>query len=393
MTDRIKVMMQPHRLKPEFLTTPDTAFTGDLLGGGQIIAGKKNKLEMHGRNQILIAGPAEALRINTTSDEDGALMMTAYEVNLSKLLYGHNGRSLSEHEFLTALSLLLAYFDELLDSPSESLDMIPGLTSQGTAYYQLLEIAFHLADPTGEYFEAFRNASHPCARKRLVESNESIRFGDKKAKVAISVYRKVLQMQELYRSLSETPQHELLRIELILKADKLADAFTKSDASTTPCIDLGNSERLTGFRFERLATVHQLEMMRFEGVSSSSAKSDNQDKTGCFIAQAHHVMEGPGRMNLSDMIDLFGRVTGAAKEKVRRIRRAALWQREQLLSGRFDLAQLFSAQTYDNMPSVHIPEKESFLGTTRLATSIHPRVREVYGSMTPSTKFTPLTSL
>lgn len=386
-------MPPPIRLCPELLTDSDNFFAGGFLDGGQVIPTKKSRTESHHQKYLITCGPAEAIRIRVTRNRDGELTMTDLEFNLSKLLFGHNGYCLDEDLFLRAMTLLLQYIKELVAEPEDALRVIPGLVPRSEAYFQLMEILFQVTDPDGALFETFRNASHPCSSKRLTSVDESIRIGNKRSKTAVSIYRKTKQMIDLYGDDLVTTDNEILRIELILKADHLAKAFTTEGATTTPCIDVGMSKRLAGFRFDKLAMIHRIEMLRLRGVSPRPDTDTKYDMTGCFLAVAHHQMESPGCMGLMELIDLYEARTNSKKDKVGRVRRAALWQREQLNGAALTLSEFFSEEAYKKMPSVRIPDKEKFLSSSRLESVIHPRIREIYGSGSPSQPFTPKTTL
>jgi hypothetical protein len=98
-------------------------------------------------------------------------------------------------------------------------------------------------------------------------------------------------------------------------------------------------------------------------------------------------------MGLLELIDLYESQTNSKKDKVGRVRRAALWQREQINGAALTLSEFFSEEAYKAMPSVRIPDKEKFLSSLRLESVIHPRIQEVYGSGSPSQPFTPKTTL
>jgi hypothetical protein len=98
-------------------------------------------------------------------------------------------------------------------------------------------------------------------------------------------------------------------------------------------------------------------------------------------------------MGLLELIDLYESQTNSKKDKVGRVRRAALWQREQINGAALTLSEFFSEEAYKAMPSVRIPDKEKFLSSLRLESVIHPRIQGVYGSGSPSQPFTPKTTL
>jgi hypothetical protein len=393
MIDRTKIMPPPVHLRPELLTDSDNFFAGGLLDGGQVIPTKKRRTESHHQNYLIICGPAEAIRLRASCNRDGELHMTEIEFNLSKLLFGHNGYCLNEDLFLRAMTVLLQYIEELVAKPEEALRVIPGLVPGSEARFQLMEIFFQITDPDSSLFETFLNVSHPCSSKRLTSVDESIRIGKKTSKTSISIYRKTKQMVGHYGDDLVSNDTEILRIELILKADHLAKAFTTEGATTTPCIDVGMSKRLAGFRFDNLAIIHRTEMLRLQGISPRPATNTKYDKTGCFLAVAHHQMASPGCMGLLELIDLYESQTNSKKDKVGRVRRAALWQREQINGAALTLSEFFSEEAYKAMPSVRIPDKEKFLSSLRLESVIHPRIQGVYGSGSPSQPFTPKTTL
>ena len=87
-------------------------------------------------------GKTRDVRLFNLPDLDGLIAEQAksIQVNPGIILYGHNGRCLSEAECLTAFSIVIEQLTPLLASPEDFIQLVPGLSRKTTAFWSLLEI-------------------------------------------------------------------------------------------------------------------------------------------------------------------------------------------------------------------------------------------------------------
>lgn len=99
-------------------------------------------------------------------DGDGRQLPDRIEVNFTVLMYGSNGRVLSEDEFHQACAVYLAIC-RLLFTLETYLRSLPGIVRNCTSYWGSIEWFVQGADPGRRMIESFKYAKHPRARKAL----------------------------------------------------------------------------------------------------------------------------------------------------------------------------------------------------------------------------------
>ncbi|WP_411844993.1 hypothetical protein AAFN60_13970 [Roseibacillus persicicus] len=334
----------------------------------------------------ILCGPGDAIMLLAHKNEKGRLVATSVEVNLGKLLYGHNGRVLSEDDILCGISLLVELLAQLFNSRKLALSAVPGLVDTSKSRWTMLEITTHRNDPKQVIFNALRQASYPRVRKKLVEASESIRFGGKRSSTAISIYRKQLEMASKYGASKVKKGGEVLRMEVILKNDALVKEFSSlQEPAGLRTFDGGVNKSpkdgLVSFTFQNLREVHQRVMSRMQGCFQLPPKEgDRQELTGIFIARAFSAFPSQNEKTLHDLLDLYGETTNASADRMGRVRRAALKELESLGETTIHFGEVFSEESYVNPPAVVVPKKERVTLATRAMTEVLPEVRLAYGS-------------
>lgn len=388
MIDKTKITIPPTTLPEALFKDPDNFFKGEYLEGGQVVPMKKYRQDAHGDKVKIHIGVGDAITVFAERSRDGSLLATKIELNLIKLLYGHNGVVLAEKEFLQSLSLLVEHLAALFGSRELALALVPGLVETSQSHWSFLEIPAHREDPNLQLFNTLKNAAHPCSPKRLVSAKESVRFGGKRSALAVSVYRKRLEMLAKYGDDKVENNLEVLRVEVVLKESAISREFGNlGPVSGVQWMiterEYGHTLRLVSFEYHDLISVHQAVMKRFKGVPSfsSSAKTVSKpDQTGAFIAHAFRNFAPPNEQDVHQWIDLYGSVTGAATDRIARVRRSCLQVMEKSGGSSLSVANLFDDKSYQSQPAVSVPVKERVTQQTRLFSSILPEVQKAYGS-------------
>lgn len=381
MLDKTKIVFTPTPLPPSLLEGPDQFFSGDLLGGGQIVPTKKFRKEQHGSKARVFLGPTDAITVEVTLENDHELVAHSYEVNLIKLIYGHNGASLTEDEFHLALSQLVDYLTALFESKDTALSLVPGLSPNNRSWWDKLEISTHRLDPELHLFSALLNASHPCSHKRLVSCQESIRFGTKRSKTAISVYRKQIEMAAKHGADKVDCDQEILRLEVILKKDHLNREFSELNSPSTQFEMIEGEPRLIGFSWSDLEGIHRQVMRRFKGsFDDAPASKEKTDAIGRFIALNHHQFQDESSSTIHDSLELFQTVSKANSTRMGLIRAACLQQRERCALGTEKFSEQFSESAYSLHPKVTVPKKERITSQVREFGSPLPEVITRYSN-------------
>jgi hypothetical protein len=382
MLDKVKVSIPPNGLPRSLYDDPDNYFTGDLAGG-QLLPLRKFRVDAHGKKFAVIAGPGDALKVFASRDEDSGLIADSYEVNLPKLVYGHNGVPLNEGDLLLALSRLEHFLDALFDSRSVARKLIPGLSDEAphdtVASWTKLEIACHRPDPEFKLFRAFSSASHPCSSKRLISPRESVRFGGKRSKTAVSIYLKKNDMVAKHKEDSVAGDDDVLRIEVILKSEHVIQAFRALGSRTVRIRNIGDRPQLVAFTWADLVSLHQSVIGKFSGAFNDAPRTkDKTDGMGIFIAEAFVRFGHAGDSDVHEWIDLFGAVNRVSADRVGRIRAACMQQLER--SGRVsqNFADWFGETAYQNQPAVWVPKKERVTQRIRLDRNLSSAVVQVY---------------
>ena len=368
MIDKAKIKIPPTLLPTSLLTDPDSFFTGDLLSGGQLLPRKKFRVDEHGHKFWLLAGPGDAIKIAVDLNESDQPIATAIEVNLPKLIFGHNGAIPDAPELLLALSRLEDHLEDIFASHEVARALIPGVTAEHSdSSWEMIEIAAHRHDPDNALFSALKNAKHPCSPKRYVSDDESVRFGTKRSKTAISVYKKKREMQAKHGEDKVDGDDDVLRIEVILKSAHLMKGFRALDSPTVKIRKIDDEPRLVSFAWADLVRVHQMFVAKFQGAfTDSPSAKDKTDAIGIFIAQAYHEYADPGGSDVHQWIELFGSVSHADTRRLNRIRGACMQQLERARLGTQTFADWFGDSAYVNSPVIWVPAKER----------VHVQIRE-----------------
>lgn len=332
----------------------------------------------------LHVGSYGGLSIYLAQSQDGRWRAKTIHINPGKILYGHNGRPLSETECLTAFSIAIDLLTPLLAKPGDAIHLIPGTSPDSEAYWSMLEIPMHLHDPDGSFQHAFRNPSHPSIRKPAFRvEGESVKLGAPRGHLHINFYRKDLELADVIRKHNGPDVPRILRVEVTLRGKRLVKAF-RGDGNTRM---LNDNLRLINFSGNDLMAVHSRIVSELKGCYSlqrdASGKPD-KNKLGRYMA--HVANQSP--LSLDDQLDIYENRFGFGRDGKSRTRNAALEELSRLSP--FSFKDVFSPEAYQNQPSIAIPELERYMQARRDNTAINPLVAAAYGSSTKSlTRSTP----
>ena len=159
---------------------------------------------------------------------DEPLSEVTIEFNPVVCLFSHNGSALLLREFLYALDVLAANLRPFLLDPNDWVDLIPGLRSNGVAYWHYIELSLQIADPDDRVLSGYRNVQGYRCDTPIRHWDDSIEIGKKGSNMQFSIYRKAPEMLTHNRLLPEQLENEedILRLEVRLMGKKLVRYFS-----------------------------------------------------------------------------------------------------------------------------------------------------------------------
>jgi len=327
---------------------------------------------MH-QSAVLQIGNYGGIRVYAKKANLGNWEAKSIEVNPAKLLYGHNGRILSEAEGLTSLSVAAKLLSPLLANAEDAIHLIPGLADNSLAYWSKLEIPMHLHDPDGTLLHAFRNPGHPAIHKPALRGDgESVKLGAKRGGLKINIYRKDLEMAQLLRENDAPEPAQILRVEVSLSQDKLI-RYLGSNVNTCR---LDGISRLVRFSGSDLVAAHRLIVADLKGCFSQqqdSSDAPNDNKLGRFMALIAH----NSSLTLDDLTAIYDRRFGLDRNTKSRVRTAAMDELSR--QSPFSVDEVFSPAAYENQPCIQVPRLERFTRQRR-NDNINPLVAANYAS-------------
>ena len=314
-------------------------------------------------------------------------------------LYGHNGSVLPLREFLDALGLLRKNLTPILLEPDDWVDLIPGLRLGGVAYWDYLEVPFHVADPEGTLLGAFRNARRPRSQIGARHWENSISFGGQNSDLKIGIYRKAVEMVSRGRlSRDQVSEYQqVLRFEVRLKGGKLTHYL--GNERNVERIDA--VPRLVRFYPNELVDGLRRCLSAFQGVyKSSDARPTVQPKEqvgplGKLLARI--AMDPRCPKTFHELLESWRFYMGAhctTRQSRRRlsgrfcgVRDAGMVE----LSRRSSLAseELFSDDAFRAQQGIGSPEEEKKVSHETGDLMVHPLIYRAY--QPPDQPFTPMT--
>jgi hypothetical protein len=306
-----------------------------------------------------------------------------YRINFNpgKLIFGHNGRILTEENFLHALSVLIELVTPLLSNPGDWIHIVPGLHVNSRAWWRSLEIPCHVLDEDGAILKAFTNAKHPDINLPPLHKRQgqTVTFANSTGTLLVRVYRKDIQM-EVTKPGGVTNPQPVLRLEVALKDDKLGEYF---GGGTWKSIE--GIRRLVGFRPSNLKQAWLDVMTKFQGCYARvPAMDEKNDKWGRFMGW---VAFRTG-LSFQDQFDYvrqsfaFNNKEAESNTKSRLYKAACA---EISLLSPVQFTDLFSEQRWNNQPNLTIRNLEAMSQARHQHIDINPLVGAVYGSKSQTT--------
>jgi hypothetical protein len=320
----------------------------------------------------------DGIKVQATEDPHDGWLAHAIIFNPGKVYNGHNGRILSEEEFLHATSILIALLKPLLEDERDEIHLFPGLHEHGRAWVQSIEVPLHTLDPNGDILQAFGTAKHKeiNLKPSYRWHGESILFTNSTGNLVIRIYRKDIEMKRQRRFRVSTDQ-AVLRVEVRLQGDKLEEHFV---GGTWQIIN--DVKRLVSFRFIDLETSHQSVMSKFDGLVSKvpDPNGEYDNKIGRFMGWVSSVSD----LTFQRQFEYYSRrfmasnVEDSTKKAKSSYHIAA--RKELALLSPVAIADLFSDKAWSHQPSVICAQLEAMTQARHRDIRIHPLVEAAYSS-------------
>jgi hypothetical protein len=301
----------------------------------------------------------EAVRMFCTRTPDTSeWFIKSITLNPAKILYGHNGRCVGLGQFCQALTIARELIRPVLLNPADSIHIIPGVDPEGLAYWNMLELRLDLYDFEGRLWHAMRNARCPGVNVAPVRhGEESLKHGNKRCQLALSVYHKDKEMQDLCKKFDVTPT-PVLRVEVILKGDKLVEELGKPGNTAV----INGRSRVVRFCGADLVRVHQKVVHALKGCNESrhaDAKPPMNDKMGRMIGMLSTV----DNTSLEDALAMYKERFLPSDVTYRRNRAAALDEHAATIP--FSPSEVFSQHAYLYQAGICFPQLEQGLYNLR----------------------------
>lgn len=333
-----------------------------------------------------------ALRVYTRSRERSdskrsEQFVYRIELNLRKILWGHNGINISDGDDLShALMIVRHALQHLLIHPEDASRLIPGLDETPISYWSSLELALDLRDPGLVIRRHLERMRSPAVRRDPEFYENTIRLKGKN--VTIKCYDKIAQMKDRHktpRKKIEVASDPITRLEVKLKRDKLTD-FSWLDSSEAPLVSkISGRNRLIGFTWEQLRAIHRHYFYDLRAVYHSAAEKGSSPEKGyaaVFAAIAREYGIHPN--GIYDLLMAYG---GKGDSTCRKIRSEFEWHLAQ--GSELTAEELLSNENYCNQPGLHVSSLNgcqfyvNHFGWSDID-GVRPAMRQVYGDAVPA---------
>jgi hypothetical protein len=320
----------------------------------------------------------DGIKLQAVEDPLQGWMVHTIIFNPGKVYNGHNGRILSEEEFLYAVSILIALLKPLIADEQDETHLFPGLHEHGRASVQSIEVPFHMLDHDGDVLQAFGTAKHKeiNLKPSYRWHGESILFTNSTGNLVIRVYRKDIEMKRKRRFRVSSDQ-AVLRVEVRLEGDKLEEHF---GGGTWQVINGVRS--LVSFRAPDLQAAHHSVMSQFDGLIPKVPDADGEcdQKIGRFMGWVSSVSD----LTFHRQFDYYSRrFMGSSIERsidnAKSIYHIAARKELALLSPS-KIADLFSDDAWSHQPNVICAQLEAMTQARHRDIRIHPLVEAAYSS-------------
>jgi hypothetical protein len=304
-----------------------------------------------------------ALRVYTRSAEyeetkRSEQFIYRIELNLRKILWGHNGRTIADGEDLCHALLIVRHAIKfLLVRTNEASRLIPGVVKNEVSYWQSMELAMDVWDPDlviRRRLEWMRSPS--VRRKQEFYKHTSLLDGKE---LDLKVYDKLEQMRDRHsmpmKKVKIIGDDPITRLEVALKRDKLTDYKKKQGQKIEfppdmiPAMtEIAGKKRLTGFTWEQLKAIHRFYFSNLKAVYHVAAEAGAPTEHSyaavlAAIAREHDI-------HPQAIYDLLTTYSGKPDDTCREIRRKMEWHIGQ--ASELTAEELLSDEAYRNQPEV-----------------------------------------
>jgi hypothetical protein len=264
------------------------------------------------------------------------------------LLYGHNGRALSEVALIAVLCRIRYFCGKLILENFHD-QIIPGESPTSDSYWSLLEIFVQLSDSSGELLRSFRNMRHSKIRNLArYFANKTPSLTGKKVKFI--VYDKSAEMASTLEKFKEPVPPPILRFELRLGSAELPLHFNAHNRRR-----IGTRYRLVKFTSEDLGDVFLNFVGELQGVYFDTS-TKKLSAIARFIGQ---VSRRTGFPTL-ELAELYAEEKELSAPSLSQLRGDAAKHFAALGNTRVD--DVFSAEALSNQPSITVSKLEEAIG-------------------------------
>lgn len=337
-----------------------------------------------------------ALRVYTHSEEceetnRSEQFIYHIELNLRKILWGHNGRTIADGEDLCHALLIVRHaMKHLLVRPEEASHLIPGVGGNEISYWQRMELAMDVWDPDLVIRRRLEWMRSPSVRRKPEFYTHTSLLDGKE--VDLKVYDKLEQMRDRHsmpmKKVKIIGEDPITRLEVALKRDKLTDYKKKQGQriefphNMIPAMtEIAGRKRLTGFTWEQLKAIHRFYFSNLKAVYHVAAEAGAPTEHSyaavlAAIAREHDI-------HPQAIYELLSTYSGKPDDTCREIRRKMEWHISQ--ASELTAEELLSDEAYRNQPEVVVEGREGcrfYVKAYGLGPicEVMSEVREIYGN-------------
>ncbi len=268
-------------LSSSFCSDPESFRGGELR---EVKQGTKLVRDLDYRFITWDVGTYGGLQLFGAQSDGGKCFLRRIRFNPGKLLFGHNGRALTQEQALTALSMIPGLVAPFLQNEEEASKVVPGVEGSN-AFWRSVEIVRHVS---GKDFGTFRNVRHPWIRTVAQRyEGESSKLGKRRSDFTLNFYLKDVELGSkllpgetlVYPGKEEA--EGVLRVEASLSGKRLVDML--GGQNHTSIID--GTKRLTSFTAQMLQQAHWKICSQLQGCFlPQQGTRSNRDKLARLMA-------------------------------------------------------------------------------------------------------------
>lgn len=383
MIDRCKIsLLRQIPLKPSVTTCPRDSRIFALFPHLNVCtrsgAGNEGVMRCH---HVINPRPDGAITLLAVSDDwESQPFLYAIELNLARLLYGHNGFPITTAiELAAALHEVEEIVRLFLPDKQNAVRVIPGVADSHAAW-SMIELFSQHHDPDGMLMRLFSGASHPGTRaKQFVVPGESIKLCG--THHWLSIYRKDLEMVKLSKKFNVDPRSlpRIIRIEHRLKGRILKRCLGRE------------SKDVTSFTFDKLEEVHrmltrQIKNVFFRGPAGSGSDVRANRKVSKILRFAYGVLREKGG-TVQEYVRIHKESTSSSSATASRFKNGLRFLVEQ--SSTLSVDELLPEDVYIDPPYIRIPNLEEEAWSARFSAGFDSEIHRVYGRLTKKRPFRP----